>query len=74
GELAVHAVDLVISDAPMMPSLRVRAFSHLLGETSVSIYGAAPVARGARRGFPRSLHGAPMLLQTTNTAVRQSLD
>ncbi|MFM8635115.1 MAG: transcriptional activator NhaR [Planctomycetia bacterium] len=74
GELAMHAIDLVISDAPMMPSLRVRAFSHLLGETSVSIYGAAPLARGARRGFPRSLHGAPMLLQTTNTAVRQSLD
>lgn len=74
GELAVHAVDLVIADAPMVPSLRVRAFSHLLGETSVSIYGAAALARAARRGFPRSLHGAPMLLQTTNTAVRQSLD
>lgn len=74
GELAVHAIDLVIADAPMMPSLRVRAFSHLLGETSVSIYGAAGLARALRRGFPRSLHGAPLLLQTTNTTVRQSLD
>ncbi|MFN9369541.1 MAG: LysR family transcriptional regulator [Planctomycetia bacterium] len=74
GELAVHAVDLVISDAPMMPSLRVRAFNHLLGETSVSIFGTAALARGVRRGFPGSLHGAPLLLQTTNTAVRQSLD
>ncbi len=74
GELAVHAIDLVIADAPMMPSLRVRAFSHLLGETSVSIYGAAALARSARRKFPQSLHGAPMLLQTANTALRQSLD
>jgi LysR family transcriptional regulator, transcriptional activator of nhaA len=74
GELAVHALDIVIADTPMMPSLRVRAFSHLLGETSVSIYGAADLARAARRDFPRSLHGAPLLLQTTNTAVRQSLD
>jgi len=74
GELAVHAVDLVIADAPMMPSLRVRAFSHLLGETSVSFYGSAALARAVRRGFPRSLHGAPVLLQTTNTTVRQSLD
>lgn len=74
GELAVHAVDLVIADAPMMPSLRVRAFSHLLGETSVSIFGVRDLARSVRRGFPRSLHGAPMLLQTTNTAVRHSLD
>lgn len=74
AELAVHAVDLVIADAPMMPSLRVRAFNHLLGETSVSIYGTAALARRVRRGFPGSLRGAPMLLQTTNTAVRQSLD
>ncbi|NDC53712.1 MAG: transcriptional activator NhaR [Planctomycetia bacterium] len=74
GELAVHAVDIVIADTPMMPSLRVRAFSHLLGETSVSIYGSAEFARDVRPDFPRSLHGAPMLLQTTNTAVRQSLD
>jgi len=74
GELAVHAVDLVVADAPMMPSLKVRAFSHLLGETTVSIFGAAPLARSARRNFPRSLHGAPMLLQTTNTALRQSID
>lgn len=74
AELAVHGVDLVIADAPMTPSLRVRAFNHLLGETSVSIYGTAALARSIRRGFPRSLHGAPMLLQTANTAVRQSLD
>lgn len=74
GELAIHALDLVIADAPMTPSLRVRAFNHLLGETSVSIFGSAALARTARRGFPGSLHGAPMLLQTSNTAVRQSLD
>jgi LysR family transcriptional activator of nhaA len=74
GELAVHGLDIVIADAPMMPSLRVRAFNHLLGETSVSIFGTADLARRVRRDFPRSLHGAPLLLQTTNTAMRQSLD
>ncbi len=74
AELAVHAIDLVIADAPMMPSLRVRAFNHLLGETSVSVFGSAALARGARKRFPQSLHNAPVLLQTTNTALRQSLD
>ena len=74
GELAVHAVDLVIADAPMLPTLRVRAFNHLLGDTSVSVFGTSALAAAFRRDFPRSLHGAPMLLQTTNTAVRQSLD
>jgi LysR family transcriptional activator of nhaA len=74
AELAVHGLDLVITDSPMMPSLRVKAFSHLLGESTVSVFGAATLARAARKNFPRSLHGAPMLLQTPNTAVRQSLD
>lgn len=74
GELATHAIDLVLADVPMMPSLRVRAFSHLLGESTVSIFGAAELARQVRRDFPASLHGAPMLLQTTNTALRLALD
>lgn len=74
GELAVHALDIVIADAPMMPSTRIRAFSHLLGETTVSIYGTAALARLFKRDFPRSLQAAPLLLQTTNTAVRQSLE
>jgi LysR family transcriptional activator of nhaA len=74
GELAIHGLDIVIADSPMTPSLRVRAYSHLLGETSVSIFGAAALARTVRKGFPQSLHGAPVLLQTANTAVRQSLD
>lgn len=74
AELAIHAVDLVIADSPMMPSARVRAFSHLLGETGISIFGAPALAGSIRKDFPRSLHGAPMLLQTPNTALRQSLD
>ena len=74
GELAIHSLDLVIADVPMMPSLRVRAFSHLLGETTISIFGTAELTRDVRRGFPQSLDGAPMLLQTTNTALRLSLD
>ena len=64
----------MIADSPMMPSARVRAFSHLLGETSVSIFGTAPLARQVRRGFPGSLEGAPLLLQPTSTTLRQSLD
>jgi LysR family transcriptional activator of nhaA len=74
AELAIHSVDLVIADSPMMPSSRVRAFNHLLGETGISIFGTAELARRYRKDFPRSLHGAPLLLQTPNTALRQSLE
>ncbi|MFO0868930.1 MAG: LysR family transcriptional regulator [Pirellulales bacterium] len=74
AELAVYGLDVVIADVPMLPTLRVKAFNHLLGETTVTVFGVAALARSLQRNFPQSLDGAPMLLQTPNTAVRQSLD
>jgi LysR family transcriptional activator of nhaA len=72
--LAAHELDLVIADAPVPPGSRVRAFSHLLGETSVSLFGTKDLARSYRRGFPQSLDNAPMLLPLENLTLRRSLD
>ena len=74
AELALHTFDLVLTDAPVWPSTNIRAFSHLLGECDVTFFGAATLARKYRRGFPRSLDGAPVILPTDNTALRRSLD
>jgi LysR family transcriptional activator of nhaA len=74
AELSVHGLDIVLSDAPVGPSVRVRAFNHLLGECGVSVMGTAELAKPLRRGFPRSLDGAPFLLPTDNTTLRRSLD
>jgi LysR family transcriptional activator of nhaA len=72
--LASHELDLVIADAPVPPGSRVRAFSHLLGETSVSLFGTKNLARTYRRGFPKSLDNAPMLLPLENLTLRRALD
>jgi LysR family transcriptional activator of nhaA len=74
ADLAVHALDLVLTDAPLNPSINVRAFSHLLGECGTTIFGARALVARHRRGFPRSLDGAPFLLPTENTVLRRSLD
>lgn len=74
AELAVHGLDIVLADAPVGPTVKVRAFNHLLGECGVSIMGTAEVAKSLRKGFPRSLDGAPFLLPTDNTTLRRSLD
>lgn len=74
AELAVHGLDLVLADAPIGPAVKIRAFSHLLGECGVTIYGTEALARRYRKGFPRSLDGAPFLLPTDNTSLRRSLD
>ena len=73
-ELAAHRLDIVLSDSPVRPTVHVRAYSHLLGECSVSVFGTAKLARKFRRGFPVSLNGAPFLLPLGSTALRRSLD
>lgn len=74
AELSVHGLDVVLSDSPFSPTVKVRAFNHLLGECGVSVLGTAGLAKPLRRGFPRTLDGVPFLLPTDNTTLRRSLD
>jgi len=64
----------VLADSPLTPQLNVRAFNHLLGQCSVTVFGTAVLAKKYKRNFPRSLHGAPMLLPTQTTTLRRSLE
>ncbi|MHB8878421.1 MAG: LysR family transcriptional regulator [Myxococcaceae bacterium] len=72
--LAVNELDVVLSDSPPGPSSRVKAYGHLLGECGVTIFGAKSLAAQYRKGFPRSLEGAPFLMPTDNTTLRRDLD
>jgi LysR family transcriptional activator of nhaA len=74
AELAVHALDVVISDAAALPHLRAKVFNHLLGESDTAFFAPAPLAARLRRRFPASLSDTPLLVPTRNTALRRSLD
>jgi LysR family transcriptional activator of nhaA len=74
AELAVFALDVVLADAPAPPAIKVQAYSHLLGECGVTIFGQARLAATRRRGFPTSLDGAPFLLPRKDSALRLSLN
>jgi LysR family transcriptional activator of nhaA len=74
AELAVHELDLVLTDAPISPNVKVKAYNHLLGECSVTIFAPQKNASVYKRKFPQSLAGAPFLLPTENTSLRRSLD
>jgi LysR family transcriptional activator of nhaA len=74
AELAIYALDLVLADAPAPPAVKVRAYSHLLGECGVSVLGAETLAAAHRKDFPRSLNGAPFLLPSEDSALRLSLE
>jgi LysR family transcriptional activator of nhaA len=71
--LAVHAVDVVLADAPAGPGTPVRTFNHPLGECGSSFFASPRLARTCRNGFPRSLDGVPMLLPRSNSTFRRAL-
>jgi len=74
GRLATHELDVILSDSPVDPSLKIRAYSHLLGECGVIFVAGRKIAARYPRNFPNSLNGAPMFLPTDNTALRRNLD
>lgn len=74
SELALHRLDIVLADSQLSPTTHIRAFNHLLGESSVTIFAASELAQKYKRSFPKSLHNAPMLLPTQNTFLRRSLE
>ncbi len=74
SELAVHRLDLIIADAPIPPSVSVRAYNHRLGESGVSFFASARLFKGLKGKFPACLDGAPMLVPGDGAAVRARLD
>ena len=74
ADLAVHRLDLVLSDSPAPATLDINVYSHKLGECGWSILATESLAQKYRKGFPHSLTDAPILLPTELTAVRRSLD
>ncbi len=74
AELAVHGLDIVLTDTPVKPGLSVRAYNHLLGECGVSFFAVDRLAAALQGEFPLSLDGAPMLLPSPMSALRGSLD
>lgn len=73
GELALHRLDLVISDAPIPSTVSVRAFNHRLGSCGVSFFAAPSLIASSRGSFPACLDGAPMLMPAEDSAVGQRL-
>lgn len=74
AELAIHALDVVLTDAPSGGPSNIKVYSHLLGESGLAIFATEGLARKFRPGFPRSLEGAPFLLPTDASVTRRALE
>ena len=75
ADLAVHELDLVLSDAPITPSLHVRAYSHHLG-TCEEAWMATPRPGEDSSGVDFRSHWMAYrcCLPTDDTAIRRALD
>lgn len=73
-ELASYRLDLVLADEPASSGVTTNVFNQLLGESGVTFCAAPTLAAKLRRGFPKSLNGAPALLPMSNTGLRRSLE
>jgi len=74
SRLALNELDIVLTDVPAGPLVKIRAYNHLLGECGISFLAADKLVKTYRRGFPKSLDHAPFLLPMEGTALRRSLD
>jgi LysR family transcriptional activator of nhaA len=74
AQLAVYRLDIVLADEPAPSALPLKTFNHLLGESGVTFCAESKLARSLRRQFPYSLHNQPMLLPTSGTALRRTLE
>ncbi|MGJ7517304.1 transcriptional activator NhaR [Pseudomonas baetica] len=73
ADLAIQRLDLVISDSPMPSHLDIKGYSQKLGECGISFFATAELAACYGQDFPRSLHGAPLLIPGSETVVRSRL-
>jgi LysR family transcriptional activator of nhaA len=74
GDLALHRLDVVLSDRPAPSNANIKLYNHALGTSGVSWYGNAKLVQQAKKKFPASLAEVPVLLPTAHAAVRGRID
>lgn len=73
SDLAANRVDLVLSDAPLGASVHLRGRNFLLAQGTFAFVAADSLAQRLADGFPRSLHGAPLLMPSDAVSARSDL-
>ncbi len=73
ADLSIHRLDMIIADRPMPTNLNVRGYSHLLGESDLTVFGTRPLVETLAGSFPNMLDNAPFLLPGEDVAIRPEL-
>lgn len=74
GALALHHLDVVLTDAPVRSNLSVKVYNHLLGESDISFFAVSDLSAPLQSNFPESLDGQPLLMPMSMTTLRGRAD
>jgi len=73
ADLAVHQLDLIISDVPPPLGTDVKCAHHKLGECGITFMASKSLADNISGDFPHNLHNTPLLLPSHDSQVRAAI-
>lgn len=73
AELAVHALDIVISDRPLLDNGHTATHCQELGHSGIGLFGLPANFGHLRDQFPHSLNDQPLLVPSHGSQVRSML-
>ena len=74
ADLALHRLDVVLTDRPAPVGGNLKVFSTHLGEFPTGLFATPELAEGYHANFPTGLEQAPLLLPTRHNALRGRID
>ena len=74
ADLALHRLDVVLSDRPAPANPNLKLYSHAMGSSPLGWYAPKEWLAQARKDFPRSLSEVPVLLPSAHASVRMRID
>lgn len=74
ADLALHRLDVVLSDRPAPVNPNLRLYSHALGSSRLGWYAPEAWIEQARADFPHNMARMPVLLPTAHASVRLRID
>ena len=74
ADLALHRLDVVLTDRAAPVGGNLKLFSTHLGDFATAFFAAPALAERYQTGFPATLANAPLLLPTRHNALRGRID
>lgn len=74
ADLSIRRLDFILSHSRLNTNGNIRAYNHHLGDSGITFFIAADLAKEYRDNFPASLDNAPLLLPTMNSPLRRMME